>query len=141
MTTFLSKSGMVLAADILARKLQRSWAILSTAEKGKSPKNPSNLLTSVQPVFMRLDGGNPHQYWLRLTSQPFYSFLSHTCARSCARIRVYACIQKPPSPYSPIAVNPTTTKQVRQVRRLGRAFVYKGFSRLTFRLTFWRLDE
>lgn len=139
MTQFLSNSGMVLVGVVLVKKLQRSWSILSAAEKGKSLKNSPNLLTFAQPVFMRLGDGNPRQYWLRLTSQPFCVFLSRTCARSCARIRVYACIQKPPSPYSPIAVNPTTTKQVRQVRRLGRAFVYKGFSRLTFRLTFGRL--
>jgi hypothetical protein len=119
---------------IEASSCQGSCAALLRAEKADALQNlvqPPNL---VQPRFLRLDGWNPHVYWVRLTSQPFRQIFSCTCVR--ARIRVRVCRS-----FSPLVTSSKTTKQVRKVRRLDEANVYKALRRLTFRPTFRRLGK
>jgi hypothetical protein len=113
---------------------QRSCAAMLRAEKASGAlQNPSNLLTSSNLRFSRLDGWNPHGYWVSgdpsnlLTCFRKYA---HTCART--RIRAWV---------PPLIFFHTIKKRLDEVRRLDEPSVYAGSSRLTFRLTFGRLDE
>jgi hypothetical protein len=106
-----------------------SCAVLLRAEKADGLSISSNLPTSSNLVFQRLDGCNPRWYWVRPTSQPFYRFLSRMRAHTRIRARAF--------PYSTFY---KTENQVRKVRRLGRARAIKPFSRLTFCPTIGRLD-
>jgi hypothetical protein len=108
---------------------QGSCAACLRAEKGRSHPNGVQPPNPVLPCFRRLDGANPHGYCVRPTSQHFREILTRTRART--RIRGRATI---------VFSFDRTTKQVRQVRRLDKPNVYKGFSRLTFRPTKRRLD-
>lgn len=110
---------------------QGSCAALLRTEKTTEQRMTVQLPNLVRPAASRSDGGKPARA-LGPSNLPTFSPHLLTCV--CARTRIRARV-------SPIVFYKTTSKQVRQVRRLDETNIYKGFSRLTFCPTLERLDK